>query len=92
MRLGRVVGTVVATVRAPGLEGEKFLLVVPVDRHGRDERGPPWVACDVAHAGVGDQVVVVTAREASHALPDRFVPVDAAVVSVVDQVHREPEA
>lgn len=91
MRLGRVIGTVVASVRAPGLDGTKLLLVAPLDRHGRDEAGPPWVACDAAQAGLGDRVVVLTAREASHALDHPFVPVDAAVVAVVDQVSRVPE-
>ena len=88
VRLGRVVGTVVATVRAQGLEGLKLLVVAPLDRRGRCEEGPPWVACDVARAGVGDCVVVVTSREASHTLPDDFTPVDAAVVAVVDEVDR----
>lgn len=89
VRLGRVIGTVVATVRASGLDGQKLLLVTPLDRYGRDRGGPPWVACDVASAGVGDRVMLVTAREASHALADSFAPVDAAIVAVVDEVHRE---
>jgi microcompartment protein CcmK/EutM len=47
------------------------------------------VACDYdVHAGPGDRVYCVTAREASHALPERFVPVDAAIVAIVDQVDR----
>ncbi|HDK45600.1 MAG TPA: hypothetical protein ENG94_04900, partial [Actinobacteria bacterium] len=35
MQLGRVIGTVVATTKTPGLEGVKFLIVQPL---GRDRR------------------------------------------------------
>ena len=33
MHLGRVVGTVVATEKVEGLEGVKFLIVQPLDKH-----------------------------------------------------------
>ncbi|HEX6209067.1 MAG TPA: EutN/CcmL family microcompartment protein, partial [Actinomycetota bacterium] len=32
MQLGRVIGTVVATEKAEGLEGIRFLIVQPLDR------------------------------------------------------------
>ena len=86
MQLGRVVGTVVATVKYEGLEGSKLLVVVPLDKDGRP--GAPLVACDQAQAGPGDRVYYVTAREASHAMPDPFVPIDAAIVGIVDRVDR----
>ncbi len=89
MFLARVIGTVVATVKYEGLEAAKLLLVVALDKNGDDLPGPPVVACDEAQAGVGDKVFCVSAREASHALPERFVPVDAAIVGIVDQHYRE---
>ncbi len=88
MYLARVIGTVVASVKAEGLEGCKLLLVQPLDREDRP-RGEPVVACDQAQAGEGDRVMCVSSREAALAMPDTFVPVDAAIVGVVDQVHRE---
>ncbi len=88
MYLARVVGTVVASVKAPGLEGAKLLLVVPLDKEDRP-KGDPIVACDCAQAGPGDRVFCVSSREAALAMPDTFVPVDAAIVGVVDQVTRE---
>ena len=33
MQLARVIGTVVATVKTPGLEGVKLLVIQPLDRH-----------------------------------------------------------
>ncbi len=89
MYLGRVIGTCVATRKADGLTGVKLLVVQPLDRDG-GAIGRPQVACDTVKAGPGDFVYLVGAREASHALDDAFVPVDAAIVGIVDEVH-QPE-
>ncbi len=86
MQLARVTGTVVASVKSDGLEGVKFLLVQPLDRHERPQ-GSPVVAADGVHmAGPGELVYIVGAREASQALPNTFVPVDHAIVGIVDAV------
>ncbi|MBN2362252.1 MAG: EutN/CcmL family microcompartment protein [Deltaproteobacteria bacterium] len=86
MYLGRVIGTVVATRKVPGLDGIKFLVVQPVDHAGKSTREPE-VACDpTVRAGPGDLVSLVGSREASLAMPDKFVPVDAAIVGIVDSV------
>lgn len=86
MQLARVIGTVVASVKAEGLEGVKFLIVQPLDRRGRP-RGTPVVAADGVHmAGPGELVYIVGAREAAQALPETFVPVDHAIVGIVDAV------
>ena len=84
MRLGRVVGRVVATVRAPDLDGEKLLIVQPVDA-ARRAMGASVVACDVAQSGLGDLVLWVGGREAALALRRSFVPVDATIVGHVEQ-------
>lgn len=90
MQLGRVRGTVVATEKVPGLEGVKLLIVQPLDR-GLGETGEPVVAADAVHmAGPGELVYYVASREAAEALSERFVPVDHAIVGIVDQVHTEP--
>lgn len=86
MHLGRVLGTVVATMKAEGLEGVRFLIVQPLDKH-QQESGDPVVAADaLAMAGPGELVYFVASREAAEALPERFVPVDHAIVGLVDQV------
>ena len=89
MQLGRVVGTVIATDKVDGLEGIKFLLVQPLDRR-RQPVGEAVVAADgVAMAGEGELVYIVASREASLALPETFVPVDHAIVGLVDAVDLE---
>ena len=86
MQLGRVIGTVVATVKAPGLEGVKLLVIQPLDRH-QQPVGSQVVAADAVHmAGPGELVYFVAAREAAQAMPDPFVPVDHAIVGIVDAV------
>jgi microcompartment protein CcmK/EutM len=90
MQLGRVLGTVVATVKADGLQGVRFLVVQPLDRD-RQPEGEPLIAADAVHmAGPGELVYVVASREAAEALPERFVPVDHAIVGIVDQVEVAP--
>ncbi len=85
MVLGRVVGTVVAEVKAEGLRGQKLLLVQPLDDAKRPSGGLE-VAVDTVRAGPGDLVFLATSREAALALEESFVPVDAAIVGIVDQV------
>lgn len=90
MQLAEVIGTVVATEKYPGLEGVRFLIVQPLDRNRRP-RGRPVVAADaVAMAGPGELVYVVGSREAALAMPEPFVPVDHAIVGIVDAVERRP--
>lgn len=91
MYLGLVTGTVVASQKAAGLEGQKLLLVQPVDDTGRST-GDVQVAVDTVSAGVGDHVYLVGSREAALALDPWFVPVDAAIVGIVDGVHTPERA
>ncbi len=86
MKLARVIGTVVATEKTPDLEGVKFLIVQPLTKT-LEPSGSPVVAADgVAMAGPGDVVYFVGSREAAQAMPEPFVPVDHAIVGIVDQV------
>lgn len=88
MRLAEVKGTVVATVKYEGLEGVRFLLVQPLDRDQQPD-GEMIVAADaVEMAGPGELVYIVGSREAALAMPEPFVPVDHAIVGIVDQVAR----
>ncbi|KAA0255372.1 MAG: ethanolamine utilization protein EutN [Acidobacteria bacterium] len=90
MLLGRIVGTVVPCVVTPGLEGVPMLLVQPLDEHGKP-RGKVLVAADATRmAGPGELVAYEGGREAALALEPWFVPVDHAVVAIVD-THHVPE-
>lgn len=90
MKFATVVGNLVASQKAKGLEGVKFLIVQPLDIN-RQPDGEAYVAVDATQqAGEGELVFVIASKEAAFALPVQFVPVDAAVVGIVDDVDDRP--
>lgn len=73
------------------LEGLKLLIVQPLDKH-LNPAGPLQVAVDVVQAGVDDLCVMVRSREAALAMPGvKFVPVDLALVGIVDELEVKPD-
>ena len=86
MYIGKVIGTVVATIKIPHLDGRKLLLVDQVDLRGQ-ETGYYDIAVDVAQAGPGDTVLVIDecngARQNLGLDPGA---VRAVIVGVVDEV------
>ncbi len=91
MLFGRVHGTAVCTMKIAGTEGLKLLVVQPLNRR-LEPIGALQVAVDVVQAGTGDLCVMVRSREAALAMPEiRFVPVDLALVGIVDQLNVLPD-
>ena len=86
MQLAKVLGTVVATTKVEGLEGIRFLIVQPLTKQQKPV-GKPVVAADATlQAGARELVFIVGSREAAQAMPNTFVPVDHAIVGIVDEV------
>ena len=86
MFLGRIIGKVVATMKNASLDGQRFLIVQPLDRHGQ-AKGKPLVALDSVGAGAAEIVYWCRGREASFPfLPDE-VPTEATIVAIVDSVN-----
>jgi len=92
MQLARVLGSVVATEKVEGLEGVRFLVIQPLDKTQEPSGGTVVAADAVQMAGPGELVYFVSSREAAEALPERFVPVDHAVVGLVDHLHLGADA
>ncbi len=91
MLFGRVHGTAVCTIKYPGTEGVKLLIVQPVNKN-LEPIGKLQVAADVVQAGAGDLCVMVRSREAALAMRDiTFVPVDLALVGIVDELEVRPD-
>ena len=86
MELARVVATIVCSAKYPGLEGVKLLLVQPVDPLLQPV-GEALVVADRFSSGIGQVVWWVGGREAALTLKETFVPVDAGVVAIADQVY-----
>jgi ethanolamine utilization protein EutN len=92
MKLGRVIGSLVATVKAPGMEGLKLLIVRPLTANLADD-GEPFVATDAsAQASSGDLVSYEASREAALLHDPWFIPVDHAIVGIIDQHAYDGEA
>ena len=86
MLFGRVKGSAVCTIKYPGTEGLKLLVVQPLNKK-LEPVGGLQVAADIVHAGIGDLCVMVRSREASLALPDeKVVPIDLALIGIVDEL------
>jgi microcompartment protein CcmK/EutM len=84
MKLCRVEGSVVATVHHPVYDGQKLLIVTPVDG------GDSFLAVDRVQAGVGDVVLVNQEGNGTRQLLKlgQQVPIRSLIVGIVDEVHR----
>lgn len=87
MYLGKVIGTVVATSKNENLVGMKFLVVAMLDERLQPV-GTTEVAIDSIGAGTGEIVIVCKGTAARNAFDDRTtpIPVDSAIVGIVDAV------
>jgi len=85
LHFGKVIGSVWATQKVPTLEGARMLIVQPLT-HTLKEKGRPLVAVDTVEAAPGQIIYFVMSREACKALKERFNPVDAAIVGIVDEI------
>ncbi|HWI61398.1 MAG TPA: EutN/CcmL family microcompartment protein [Symbiobacteriaceae bacterium] len=87
MLMARVKGHMVATVKLPCFQGEKLLVVEPLDTAGRPD-GTEVVACDRAGAGVGDLVLLLQEGGSCRAVMEKMdAPVEALVVAVIDRIN-----
>jgi len=89
MKLARVIGQVVSTIKDERQRGWKLLLVQPVDTAGRAQ-GSSVVAIDGAQAGIGDHVLLLAeGKSARQVMQSDDAPCEAIVVGVIDhiQVH-----
>ncbi len=86
MLIGRVIGNVVATKKNLKLDGEKLLLVQPVDLAGAS-KGTPLIAIDRTGAGPKERVLyTLDGRTAQQILGRGVSGVDAAILGVIDEI------
>jgi len=86
MILARVVGSVVATRKDPRLEGKTLLILKPITPDGKDEAGYV-ISVDTVSAGFRETVIAVSGSSARMAQGCKDVPVDSAIVGIVDTMH-----
>jgi len=87
VRIARVIGSVVSTIKADALTGAKLLVVAPL---GETHAAEPYVAVDTVGAGRGEVVLVATGGAARLAeRQSSQAPVDSTIVAIVDRLETE---
>lgn len=97
MFIARVTGSVVSTQKAEAMVGQKLLVVEPyrLNDPARDtlvSTGRTFIAVDTLGAGVDDFVLVVQGSSARLTPETSKLPIDAAVIGIVDRVTIEKQA
>ncbi len=86
MRLAKVIGTVVATIKHPSYLGQKLLLCQVLDPQ-QTSNGDEVLAIDRAQAGVGDTVLLLTEGNGVRQLMGANAgPIRSLIVGIVDQI------
>ena len=87
MYTGKVVGTVVATVKDENLQGIPLLVVCKIENGKEKEM---IVATDATRqAGLGDFVYLIGSKEASRMFKKPLIPTDASIVGFIDDYREE---
>jgi microcompartment protein CcmK/EutM len=85
MRIAKVVGVTVSTIKDEKLLGRKLLVVRETDETG-ELYGKPMVAVDTLDAGVGDLVLVAQGSAARQTPITDKSPVDTVIMAIIDSL------
>lgn len=88
MVIGKVVGRLWSTRKDERLNGQKFLVVRLIKDNNKQVEGF-FVAADSIGAGTGDMVLITKGGSARQAVGGKDVPVDAAIVGIIDSIEVE---
>jgi microcompartment protein CcmK/EutM len=86
MKLAKVVGNVVSTIKTSSHQHKKLMVVVPVDASGK-KCGDALIAFDRFHAGIDDYVLILEeGGSARDILEDPKGSFDAVIAGIVDRL------
>jgi len=91
MFLARITGSLVSTQKVASMVGQKLLIVEPLRVDEKDQSslkttGRTFVVVDTVGAGEGEIVLCVQGSSARYTPETKTLPVDAAIIGIVDQV------
>ena len=91
MFLARITGSLVSTQKVASMVGQKLLIVEPLrvdeqDQSSLKSTGRSMVVVDTVGAGEGEVVLCVQGSSARYTPETKSLPVDAAIIGIVDQV------
>lgn len=87
MYLGRVAGSLWATVKDANLNAQRILIVQPVNSN-LESNGRQVLCTDAVGAGAGELIYYTKGKEASFPFLPVEVPTDMTIVAIVDEVTR----
>ncbi len=95
MFLARVTGSVVATQKVDAMVGQKLLVVEPLRVDEKDQSslkgtGRTFICVDTVGCGEGEIVLIVQGSSARMTPETGKLPVDAAIIGIVDTVQIGP--
>jgi microcompartment protein CcmK/EutM len=85
MRIARVIGTTISTIKDNRVKNSKLLILRQTDQSG-EFVGKPYVAVDLVDAGVGELVLTGHGSSARQTYLTKECPVDAVVIGVIDHL------
>ncbi len=89
MKLGRVVGSIVSTLKHDAYQGRKLMLVEPISPNG-ETKGPATVAVDYVGAGEGELVLLGGAPGAAKSVFDLDIaPIKEMIMGIIDEVEQD---
>lgn len=86
MKIAKVIGSTVATIKNEKLVGTKLLICREADESG-EANGRPYVAVDTVDAGVGDLVLTAHGSSGRQTNRTKDAPVDAVIMAVIDSLN-----
>jgi ethanolamine utilization protein EutN len=91
MFIGKITGTVISTHKVDSMKGQKLLIVEPlrIDEQNRDSlksTGRTFIVVDCMGVGEGEIVLCVQGSSARYTEQTKTLPIDAAVIGIIDRV------
>lgn len=83
MITAKIIGTIWSTRKTEKLNGMKLLQAEIIG--GGPDNGRRLIVGDKMSAGIGERVIVTTGSSARRVLEDDSMPIDAAVVGIIDE-------
>jgi ethanolamine utilization protein EutN len=88
MRIARVLGNIVCTIKNPELHARKLMVIQPLDA-ALKPTGRPMIAIDSIGAGAGELVIWCRGQEAAFPFEPENVPTDCTITGIIDRVNLE---
>jgi len=91
MKIARVIGSTISTIKDPKVMNTKLLVCQETDPSGEKSIGKPYAATDLVDAGTGDLVLTCHGSAARQTDLTKDTPVDAVIMAVIDHLELDKQ-